>query len=308
MSGSPERFSAIIVAWKSRPAVEARLEEWRQLHEAMQVEFVLVDNASDDGLAQVLRSRVPWIRLIENSENIGFARACNLGAAATDAPLLLFMNPDAAIAANSLALLAEALRNDPLAAMAGPSLVDSGGQTYPSAHNDPNALNYWRTHSIVSPLWRALRARLPRTNKTHEADWLMGACLLARREAFDAAGGFPEAYFLYSEDAELAYRMRQASRRLLHVPEAVCRHEHAQSARQDALRTRVELFRSLRIYGERCRNEKWLRAMRRSVLLDMALRRLAVALLRIFRNDYDRDNSRRESIRVIREIWRGKAE
>lgn len=300
------QMAVIIVTWRSRPAIEARLAVLERLAGVHGTQIIFVDNASDDGLVDFLRLNAPWATILANRGNEGFARACNRGANVAGAPLLLFLNPDARIEPEDVAVLRGVMESDPRAGLAGPALVDESGRIYPSAHRDPDAITYWATHSLISPLWRRLRGWFAgRAGPARPVDWLMGACLLARREAFEEAGGFSEDYFLYSEDAELALRMRQAQWKVLHVPRAVCIHQQGQSARQNALQTRVALFHSLRLYGRRCRGPEWLAAMRRSVRLDMALRRAAIAVIRVARPSFDRDASRRKAIQRIQQEWLG---
>lgn len=289
-------ISIVIVTWNSRPDLERNHDCLLRLHEELGADIIIVENASGDGVEEFVWKQMPWARFISNPENFGFGRACNIGARIAQSEFLLFLNPDASIDPANLSMLCQALSSDAKVAMAGPAIRNSRGGFYPSAHRDPNAINYWPTHSCFAPLWRKLRASQPRAAVSH-TDWLMGACILVRRKAFEQAGGFPEAYFLYSEDAELCWNLRRLDWKILFVPQAICRHEHAQSARQDSQRTFVELFRSLKIYGQRCQNERWINAMRRSILLDMALRKIWIRIVR-------RDNQALGAVGEVERIWK----
>ena len=297
-------ITIVLVGWQSRAALAHNLPLLRSLYDQFDSAVIVVDNASDDGTVEFLESEASWIEVIANQENVGFARACNQGARLTDSEYLLFLNPDAILASADLRLLLRELAANEKAAIAAPALLNEDERLYPSAHADPNPANYWLTHSLISPLWRKARALFPSNSHTARADWVMGACLLVRRAAFNALGGFPEAYFMYSEDTELCLNLRRAGWKILYVPEAHCEHSHGGSSRQASLRTRVELFRSLRLYGERCRNASWLSAMGKCVRADMAMRLFITQLIQSVYPKFDRQATRRKAFRAIAEIWK----
>ena len=312
MAAKPEDelIAVAMVSWRSRDALRESLPALEALRESFSLELALVDNASGDGSLEEAQRLAPWARLLANPQNAGFARASNQAAAVTRAPWLLFLNPDARIAPGDLRRLLEALVARPQAAAAGPSLFDRRGRLWPSAYADINALNYWTYFSLIAPLWRGWRAwvagplrKLGVGRRTRRADWLMGACLLVRRSAFEQAGGFPEAYHLYCEDAELGWRLRQFGWESLYVPEARAVHTQGHSSAQAKAQTRAALFRSLRLYGQRCRGEAWIRSVGRSARLDMRLRLAIVTVLEWIGLCQGALAERRAAFREILEIW-----
>ncbi len=302
---SASSITIVIVAYQSGAMLERHLPALRQLNDEFDAAIVVVDNASCDDTVEFLEESAPWIDVIGNDSNVGFARACNQAARLTHSEYILFLNPDAILSPADLRLLLREMAANDRAAIAAPALITPSGRIYPSAHADPNPANYWLTHSFLSPLWRQCRSWLPPQNlATRCADWVMGACLLVRRSAFEQVGGFPEAYFLYSEDAELCLNLRRAGWKILYVPQARCLHEHGGSSRQSSARTRIELFRSMRLYGERCRNDVWLRAMGRCIRLDMSVRLFVAQLVQSVWPKFDPAAERRKSFRAIAESWK----
>ena len=213
-------------------------------------EAVVVDNASTDGSAAVVET-FPQATLIRNATNVGFGRAVNQAVASSTAPLLLMMNPDCQLAPGATATLRAALDADPACAIVGPRILDPDGAVQGSARGDPDMLTglFGRTGAL-----RNLLPFLPvaRRNVVVEeavrsgsssvlVDWLSGACLLVRREAFLAAGGFDERFFMYWEDADLCRRLRGQGHSIRYVPGATAVHKVGQSSRT-ARRSSIRAF------------------------------------------------------------------
>ena len=303
-------LAVAMVAWRSRATLPMSLGALRSLRREFDLDLAIVDNASGDGTADEARRLAPWATVVENPENVGFARASNQAASLTRAPLLLFLNPDAGIGVADVRRLTEALNRRPRAAAAAPVLFDRHGRLWPSGAADPGPWRYWLHYSLIGPACRRLRSfagtalrGLGFGLETRPVDWLMGACLLVRRSAFEEAGGFPDSYFLYSEDAELGFRFRQRGYENLYVGAARALHDQGASAEQSKAETRVAFFRSLRLYGQRCRDSAWLRGMRRSIVCDMRLRLAWVAAVRPFHRRRDALAARRAAYEKILDLW-----
>jgi GT2 family glycosyltransferase len=201
---------------------------------------VVVDNASTDGSASCVADFAPRVRLIPNSGNVGFGRAVNQAVEASGAPLLLLLNPDCRLTPGAMSALRAVLESEPAFAVAGPRVLDPAGAVQGSARGDPDMLTglFGRTGS--------LRARLPflpvarRNVVAGEAidsgrpgvvvDWVSGACMLVRRDAFLAVRGFDERYFLYWEDADLCRRLRALGHQVRYVPGATVVHQVGRSS------------------------------------------------------------------------------
>jgi N-acetylglucosaminyl-diphospho-decaprenol L-rhamnosyltransferase len=202
---------------------------------------IVVDNASVDGSAESAEAFAPAVRLVRNSENVGFSRGVNQGLLASVAPLVLIMNPDCRLVAGAVAALRAVLDAHPDCAIAGPRILNPDGSVQGSARGDPDMLTglFGRT-----ALLRRLVPFLPvakRNVVTEEAirsgdesvavDWLSGACMLARRDALVKVRGFDERFFLYWEDADLCRRLRARGYHVRYVPGATAIHRVGQSSR-----------------------------------------------------------------------------
>ena len=251
MNADP-RVAAVIVSYEGREALLASLESLR-LHATIPIETVVVDNASTDGSAEVVRAAYPAARVLGNAENVGFARACNQGWRASTAPFVLFLNPDAEVTPAAVETLVALLeeRND--VAAIGPRTRSSDGTIQVSTGRDLALVSEWRQRRLVRGVARrdpeAIAEAERRHGQQHEPDWLSGCCLAVRRTALESVSGFDEGFFLYEEDADLCRRLRQAGWRILFTPAVEVRHRLGHSMRKAARRARLEYHRShLRYY------------------------------------------------------------
>jgi N-acetylglucosaminyl-diphospho-decaprenol L-rhamnosyltransferase len=184
-------------------------------------DVVVIDNASSDGSADA--ADVPGVRLIRNPTNRYLSPAWNQGAAETDAPFLLFLNPDTEWFHGTLADLLAVARAHPRAGIVGPMLRNPDGTVYPSGRRFPSLVNAVG-HAFVSPFTRdnrfTRRYEMEGWDRTteREVDWVSGACMLFARSAFDAVGGFDEGFPLYAEELDIATRLRDAGWSVVFTP------------------------------------------------------------------------------------------
>ena len=250
MSEGP-RLAVVIVSYETSDTL---LEGLAALERGtgLAVETLVVDNASTDGSAGAVRARFPEVRVIANTENVGFSRACNQGARATRAPFVLFLNPDTTLAPDTLRTLVAIVEKHPRVGIVGPRTRSSNGDIQVSTGADLSLVSEWRQRRLV----RGVAARDPRALAEaeachavdHEPGWVSGACLLARREALDAVSGFDERFFLYEEDADLCRRVRAAGFKVLFTADVEVRHAKGRSMARAPERARLEYHRSHLLY------------------------------------------------------------
>ena len=175
----------------------------------------VVDNASSDASANALEELPLPIELVRNGQNVGFAAACNQGAADSTADYLLFLNPDTRLFPDTLAVVTRFMDGEPAAAIGvcGVQVVDRDGAPWISCARFP-------TLRVLFGEMTGLRVVMPRVFPSHQltgaetpesdvVDQVIGAFYLVRRELFVRLGGFDERYFLYYEEVDFALRARQ---------------------------------------------------------------------------------------------------
>lgn len=180
-------------------------------------EVIVVDNASGDDSVQVAASYPT--RLLSLPENLGYGRACNLGAEAASGDYILFMNPDVRFEAGTIAKLTEAAERYPDAALLAPRLIKPDG-----------SIVFQDTSILCSPQHDKRKPKhLPVADCCVES--MSGSAMFCRRKAFLDLGGFDERIFLYFEDDDLCRRVRTAGWSIVYVHDALGRHEHGKSSR-----------------------------------------------------------------------------
>jgi len=276
------RVAVVVVSFESREEVLACLDSVAR-HAGCPVETVVVDNASSDRTAEAVRERHPEVRILANAVNVGFAGACNQGLAASSAPFVLFLNPDAELEAGALPTLLARLSARPDLGVVAPRIRRPDGTVEVSTGRDLTPLSEWRQRRLVRGAARgdatALAEAAARHSVEHEPDWVSGAALLARRAALEAVAGFDAGFFLYEEDADLCRRLREAGWRVAFTPDADVRHRRGASMSRAASRARLEYHRShLRYYARH--NAPPARIALRLLLLGRALVGLPASVLR----------------------------
>ncbi|MGI8425612.1 MAG: glycosyltransferase family 2 protein, partial [Actinomycetota bacterium] len=200
-------------------------------------QVVVVDNASQGDDLDSLEADNPSIKMIRNPENRGYGRACNQGVTAASAALLCFLNPDTIPRPGCLDKMVTRMNADPEAGAIGPSIYNSDGTLYPSCRVVPS-LPVALGHAFFGLVWpnNPFTLRYQLGNWDHKSDrvvdWISGAAMLVRREAFVQAGGFDEGFFMYAEDVDLCDRLRSAGWKIVYQPEACMTHHAAGSTRR----------------------------------------------------------------------------
>jgi GT2 family glycosyltransferase len=235
----PDRpqVAVAVVSWNTRDLLDRCLRSLAAEAAGGRAEVWVVDNGSTDGSPGVVREEHPWARLEASGENLGFGRAVNLVAQRTDTPWLAMANADVAVRPGALDALLEAAARDPGAGALAPRLVLPDGSTQHSVFAFPT-LPF--TFVLQSGLFHASRDLADRMalidrwdpERARRVPWAVGAFLLVRREAWDAAGGFDEAHWMYAEDLDLGWRLHRAGWATRYVPAAVADHEHGAATRQ----------------------------------------------------------------------------
>jgi GT2 family glycosyltransferase/glycosyltransferase involved in cell wall biosynthesis len=187
------------------------------------VELIVVDNASPDATAEYLASLDGRVRVIANAENLGFARACNQGARAARGEHLLFLNNDTIPRPGWLEPLLRELDGDPRVAIAGARLL------YPDGKVQHAGIAFSRPDGVPYHVYRGASRQHPATLRRRELRAVTGACLLVRRSAFEAAGGFDEGYRNGFEDVDLCLRVREAGGRVIYQPRSELIHLEEQT-------------------------------------------------------------------------------
>jgi len=242
--------SIIIVNWNARDLLSECLAHLHPAIDELSAEVFVVDNASQDGSAAMVKEEFSWVRLIENAENIGFARANNQAIKLSAGQYILLLNNDAFVRPDTVVQMLSFMQAHPEAGMSGCKLFFPDGALQYSCSSFPTLFT-----ELCGALY--LDRLFPRSrlfgkylmtywghNDVREVDAVLGACMLVRRRAIDQVGLMDEKFFMYSEEVDWCYRFKKAGWKVYYVPHAQAIHIWGGSSKQVEVGMFVQMYRS----------------------------------------------------------------
>ncbi len=267
-------LSIIIVNWNTRDLLRACLHSLPLTDPA--TEIIVVDSASADGSADMVRAEFPTVTLIASPDNLGYSRGNNVGLARSQGEFVFILNPDTQVAPHALPCLLDALRAEPQVGVVGPLLRYPDGRVQASRRRFPTLLTLFLESTWAQGL--APRAALDYfyardlpPDQPAEVDWLVGAALLVRRAAYAQVGGFDESFFMYSEELDWCRRFKQAGWRVRHVPTAEVMHFEGRASAQVPAATHIRFNASKVRYAEKYHGRGWAGVLRLWLLAQFAI-------------------------------------
>jgi hypothetical protein len=273
MADGRSRVACVVVTHDALPWIE------RCLASVMGTETVVVDNGSADGTADFVRERFPAVRVVED-ENRGLAAGWNRGIAEADSDHVLILNADAWLVEDALTRLVAVADAHPRAAVIGPRLLNRDGTLQRSVRGYPTL---WR----LSTEYLYLRKLAPRSRALNafygagfdhsterEVEWVMGACMLLRRAAYEEVGPFDERYFLFSEEVDWMRRAADRGWTVVFTPDARCVHVGGAAHAGQLFRENVRgHLRYLSLHGRSGEAERARQMLRASLVVRSKLHR-----------------------------------
>ena len=254
MPDNAPSLSVIIVNVDTANWLKPCLESLQDQEMSDSIEVVVVDNGSCDGSAGMVRQDFPDVKLVRLEETVGFGTANNRGAEHSAAPVLLFLNPDTRLCEGSLSQLLPRFTEGTDCGIAGGIVFDGQGGLERSTGSFPTlcSMALGRLLKTLPParpaLGRYAHQHWTGYDQPRRVDWVTGAYLWIRREVFERAGGFDPRIFMYCEDVDLCYRVRQLGFDVRFYPEAPIVHYGGKSR---APRPRKKmLYESLSYFAE----------------------------------------------------------
>ena len=252
-------LSVIILSWNVRELLRACLrsltdDEQRTTADvpassfvlrpsSLKREIIVLDNASADGSAEMVAAKFPEAKLIRNAENLGFARANNIGIAASTGRYVLLLNSDTIVPPGALEALVAFMDAHPQAAACSPRLRQLDGAPQPYAFGCDPSPGYLLRRGLARALFRRPLHDWA-VAEPIQVDWVSGACLLVRRAVIEQVGALDEAMFMYFEDNDWCRRMRLAGWQVWYVPTAAITHIGGAGLKQNP-RARAAYHQSL---------------------------------------------------------------
>jgi hypothetical protein len=246
----PLDLSIIIVNWNTRDLLAQCLQSVYDTTSNLDFEVVVVDNASTDGSQEMVRQEFPDVRLIANTENLGFAKANNQAIRRSRGRYVLLLNSDAFVRENTIEHMVAFMDGHPEAGMAGCKLLYEDGRLQPSCSTFPTLFTEFCIATGLdklfpkSPLFGKYRMTYWDFDDVREVDVILGAFMLVCATAIGEVGLMDEGYFMYSEEVDWCYQFKEKGWKIFFYPHVEALHLWGGSIRQIRIEMLIQMYRS----------------------------------------------------------------
>jgi len=305
MHAQPE-VSVVVVNWNTRELLRECLTSVVAQMAEVDLELLVVDNASADGSAELVEQGFPQARLWVNPENRGFAAANNQALAQARGRIAFLLNSDAYLKPGALRTLVDYMDAHPEAAVVGMRVLNPDGTTQPSCFRFPTLWDVFCEMSFLTTLFpqsllfnrRGMGGFDRRTLR--EVDWVLGAAMAVRREWVERVGGLDEGYFMYVEEMDWCRRIREVGGKVVFFPGAEAVHHGGVSKARARAMILPRAFASRFRYYELFHGKGYARAIRGLTLAGMLPRMAASGL----RGWLSRAPEQLEAFRAYAGVWK----
>ena len=270
-------LSIVIVNWNVKELLRNCLHSLLdQPDPGLTIEIIVVDSASSDGSPQMVRQEFPQVRLIASPENLGYAGGNNAGATAAQGRYLFLLNPDTMVRAGALTQLVGYMDAHPQAGALGPQLLWPDGAVQSSRRRFPTLGSLFWESTLLGQWFPRNRYRqryhvLDRpADETQPVDWVVGAAILIRRDAWLQVGPLDEAFFMYFEETDWCRRSAAAGWETHYLPTAQVVHFEGKSSGQVVAARTLRFQRSKLCYTRKYFGAGWVAGLRLFLWLTFA--------------------------------------
>lgn len=217
-------LSIVIPTWNTAKITLKCIKTIKKYLSDLKPQIIVVDNASTDNTQTLLKNQN--ITLIKNTQNLGFAKACNIGAKKAVGDYLLFLNSDMKLVDNSLLSMLKFFSQNPQIGIIGPQFLNPDYSIQSSVFPPQTIKN------AIKEFWfgqKSYSKYTPNTKKPTSVWAISGGALLVKNEPFKKIGGWDEKYFMYFEDLDLCRKIHQLHKQVIYYPEAKLIHHHGAS-------------------------------------------------------------------------------
>ena len=243
-------LSIIIVSWNVKELLAKCLHSVKKNNSVVPTEIIVVDNASTDGSAEFIKARFDDVMWIQNRENLGFPRANNIGIEKSSGKYVVLLNPDTLMLEDSFRKMIDFLDRNSGCGAVGCKLIDqnnlvdfNGARNFPTIASllfEPYLSKIFkiRIKDVTMKDWDHLGSRY--------VDVVSGACFMIGRELVDNIGYLDEDIFIYADDDDLCYRIKQGGKTVYYLAETAIIHYGMQSVKQNHIKVKADGIRSMR--------------------------------------------------------------
>ena len=250
--------SIVIVNWKTPRLLAACLDSILKDEGHSQFEVWVADNDSGDDSVEMLKRDYPGVNLIANTENVGFAKACNQIIPQVQGKYILLLNPDTIVTDSAVSKMAAYMDANPNCGAAGPQVLNPDGTLQLACRRsfpDPWAAFFRLTYlSHLFPnnkTFGKYNMTFADPKEVLEVDALSGSCMMVRNSLIDAVGLMDEDIFMYGEDIDWCWRIKEHGFKVIYIPNAIVYHYHGASSRLRPIGATINLHRGMHVFYEK---------------------------------------------------------
>ncbi|MEK7671678.1 MAG: glycosyltransferase family 2 protein, partial [Bacteroidota bacterium] len=253
----PMDLSVIIVNYNVRQFLENALASTYRAMEGLQGEVFVVDNASDDGSIEMVKTKFPHVLLIENQANVGFAKANNAALKQAKGRYVLLLNPDTIVQEDTFKVMIRFFDENPDAGLAGCKILNPDGtfqlpcrRSFPTPWVAFTKIFGLSTLLPKSKLFGKYNLTYLNEDETYEVDAVSGSLMFLRREAYEKVGGLDETFFMYGEDLDWCYRISKSGYKVYYVHSTKIIHFKGESTRRSEIDEIRTFYQAMQLFVE----------------------------------------------------------
>jgi GT2 family glycosyltransferase len=261
-------LSVIIVSYNVRYLLESCIETVIAAISEIRGEIIVVDNASTDGSAEMIKYKFSKVRLVENKTNSGFSKANNLGVSLALGENILILNPDTRVNKSAIEQSLRYLSNHAETGIVGVRMVDGTGRylkeskrgfpdVWSSLFKITGIGSLFPNHKYINHYYMGDQ----RDNTINEVEVLTGAYMMMTKSTFESVGGFDEDYFMYGEDIDLSTRVRNTGKKLIYLGTEQIIHLKGRSSKSDSYNHVKRFYQAMSVFVDKNYNSifsKWI--------------------------------------------------
>lgn len=268
-----------VVNWNTRELLAECLKSLTEAHPLVDYEIRVIDNHSSDGSQQMVKRDFPDVELIENAGNLGFAAAANQALRQSHARYVFILNSDTKIDHDAIDVLVDFADHHEDTAIVGPALFNPDGSIQITGRSFPSFRDAM-IHAFLGVIWHnnpwSVRYKMLDWDRKSErlVDWVSGAAMFVRTAAAKKVNFFDERFFMYVEDLDFCYRLRQKGWLVRFCPDAKVVHHMGKSSEQSSTKMIIEFQKSMYRFYAKKYQESWRRFLKPLVIVGLSLRTL----------------------------------
>lgn len=251
-------LSVVIVNYKVRDLLAQTIRSVRSADGYEFTEIIVVDNDSRDGSEELVLNEFPDVRWVGLKTNVGFGKACNIGAELANGSLLLMLNPDTIVSTDTLTTGIEFMKSHPDVGVLSPRVLNQDGTFYKQCHRGLptpiNAFGHFTGLSRIFPKNKQLSSYFMSwlsPDEEHEVDAVSGSCFFIPADLYAEIGGFDETFFMYGEDLDICVQAKLRGKKVWYAPISKIIHFQGKSSAQRKLRSRLAFYNAMIIFSRK---------------------------------------------------------